>query len=847
MLTALDYYFLRTPLLPFQALNEIAQKPFNKETISALWKDPVIKEAIFIASHSLYKEVEEYLRFEGDNYKKEEKLKHSLFKYLTRMSTRCTPFGLLAGISEGEISNTTDLRLISREHYKRFVRLDMNYLLSFVNALIEDEEVFRQIKLYPNNTILKLSSFSRYVEFKFSGSYKQGQLVSVENSFYTDLILATAKKGATPVELSHAIVNADDEIHYDDAYAFVKECFENQLLTHNLRPFITGEDPLKQVLDKLNGINKTPELQHKLDQLQGVAHELQKLNSSSIGVNTSSFIQLNETLKELNEKNELNFFFQLDLYKPSIGAQLNRSVTKDLQKAFKLLCIDNKGGTPHLNTFKRKFLERYGDKEVPLLEVVDPDLGLGFPVDGNTTNSYPWIQDIPLEGPVKQANQTNSAWTSFLTTKYLEALTERRTTIDLTDQDVEPFLSQDIKDLPDLLYSVCSIIAPSPEAIDKGEYIIYHDITAGNPVGTIAGRFCYLNPEIHKHVKQTAELVEKSHPEKIYAEVLFLSQDRAGNIALRPILGSFEIPIFERSSLPDKNMISLDDLYVSVDNDQIILRSEIHNKEVVPRMSNAHAYMNSSVPVYRFLCSLHHDNTKYRFGWDRYPILPDNTFLPRVAYGKVILAKARWIIRQSDLQPYDPDSLPKRLRQFIKNLNIPPKVELIDSDGSPLLINLNNSEGFNILTASIKNHHSVVLEEYLFSNGSFPTDNSSSHGFINEFIIPFKTDKASTLNHRRIPVSQSAQRTFLPGSEWVYYKLYCGKNSANKVLTEYLQPLVRELKRKNLIKKWFFIRYADPEHHLRVRFLSNKAGNYEILQLFNRFMLSAIDNKLIWK
>ncbi|WP_299679489.1 thiopeptide-type bacteriocin biosynthesis protein [uncultured Dokdonia sp.] len=64
----------------------------------------------------------------------------------------------------------------------------------------------------------------------------------------------------------------------------------------------------------------------------------------------------------------------------------------------------------------------------------------------------------------------------------------------------------------------------------------------------------------------------------------------------------------------------------------------------------------------------------------------------------------------------------------------------------------------------------------------------------------------------------NTQRTFIPGDSWVYYKIYTGTKTSDIVLTEAIKPITEELFKKGCIDQWFFIRYADPKHHIRVRF-----------------------------
>ncbi len=64
----------------------------------------------------------------------------------------------------------------------------------------------------------------------------------------------------------------------------------------------------------------------------------------------------------------------------------------------------------------------------------------------------------------------------------------------------------------------------------------------------------------------------------------------------------------------------------------------------------------------------------------------------------------------------------------------------------------------------------------------------------------------------------STKRTYILGDEWLYYKLYCGARSSDVILTETIKPLTEDLLDKGLIDSWFFIRYGDPDSHIRIRF-----------------------------
>ncbi len=69
------------------------------------------------------------------------------------------------------------------------------------------------------------------------------------------------------------------------------------------------------------------------------------------------------------------------------------------------------------------------------------------------------------------------------------------------------------------------------------------------------------------------------------------------------------------------------------------------------------------------------------------------------------------------------------------------------------------------------------------------------------------------------------QNTFYPGQQWLYFKIYCGYHTADKIIAKTLLPFSCALIQQNSIEKWFFIRYHDPDHHIRYRLKINQAKN----------------------
>lgn len=96
--------------------------------------------------------------------------------------------------------------------------------------------------------------------------------------------------------------------------------------------------------------------------------------------------------------------------------------------------------------------------------------------------------------------------------------------------------------------------------------------------------------------------------------------------------------------------------------------------------------------------------------------------------------------------------------------------------------------------------------------------------------------------------NQSLQQNFMIGDQWLYYKIYTGVKTGDAVLTKIIKPVVIKLLKKKIIDKWFFIRYSDPDFHIRVRFRCLSPEN--IAQIINGLfdpLKSYLELDLIWK
>ena len=90
------------------------------------------------------------------------------------------------------------------------------------------------------------------------------------------------------------------------------------------------------------------------------------------------------------------------------------------------------------------------------------------------------------------------------------------------------------------------------------------------------------------------------------------------------------------------------------------------------------------------------------------------------------------------------------------------------------------------------------------------------------------------------------RRTFIIGEEWIYYKIYCGPKTIDKLLIG-LSSIFDTREFKQTIDKWFFLRFKDPDNHLRIRFhFRDNIDIQYVAKLMEGFLSPFVKNDLVW-
>lgn len=700
-------------------------------------KLPAVDEAIFLASPDLHSQMKEWLNGELTDNKKRRKLHYGLMRYILRMCTRPTPFGLFAGFSLGKWDKEGRVEYPGQAKYERHTRLDMNYLCALAQDLAKHPVIKERILFYPNSSIYPVSDQLRYVEYRYRQKARRTHhIVAVDNSEYLQKVLDKAAGGAYLKDLAELLV--DDDITMEEARDFINELIESQVLVNDLEPAITGPEFVEQILSILEPIEGIDDVK-KL--IYHARDELVKVDNSQIGTTTSNYLSIAEDIKPLGTGYELKFLFQTDMVKPTLHCTLEWRVARDVLRGSDIMNkLSGKPSSTTMTQFRDAFFERYETREVPLLQALDTESGIGYRQTGAAGDIAPLVDDLAVPGQPTQGSDIR--WNrvqSFLFGKYKESLINDLYEVEITDKEMETFES-DWSDLPDTFSCMVKIVEESKED-ENGMQPKKVLLTGfgGSSSGNLLGRFCHADPATDTFVKEITAKEGELNPDVILAEIIHLPESRVGNVLLRPVLRQYEIPYLAKAAVPPEDQIKLPDLMVSVRRNRVVLRSKRLNKEVVPRLTNAHNYSYNALPVYHFLADLQTQGRRGGLGFNWGSLANEYEFLPRVVYKNIIFSPATWNIKNDDIKDLvkikENLKLVEAVKEWRKAKKLPARVLLADSDNK-LFIDLDNALCIKTLFSVTKNRGGFQLVEFLF-NPENAVVKGKEGVFTNEFVLSF--------------------------------------------------------------------------------------------------------------
>jgi hypothetical protein len=562
------FFAWRTPLLPFDEIlawsdgleaPTAGEDPERREAacaadrarlvsrLRAALTRPEVREALFLASPGLEERLNPWLSGRAD--RDDPKMERALVRYFARMAGRATPFGLFAGCSVGTVGAATRLDLVARACYTRHTRLDMDYLVTLIDGLVRQPEIRRGLRFDVNSSLYAVGDRFRYFEVRRNGEGWTHHHVALEATDYLAATLERAREDSSASALAASLLEDDPGAASDEAEEYIGELIGNQVLVSELRPGVTGPEPIHDLVARLRERSAAP----IADRLERVRRELEALDAGGPGVEPSQYRRIAARLEELPGEPRIDRLFQVDLVKPAMRARLGTAVLDEILRGVSLLHrLCRRPRDDRLARFREAFARRYEGREVPLVEALDEEAGVGFDgLDGEDRDASSLLDDLAFPKGAEEPG-TWGRRESILMRKLCEALACGATAIDIQPEDLKAMAEPSPPPLPDSFAVMAAVAAASEGALDRGEFQVRLDGVSGPSGAQLLGRFCHADPLLQEYVARLVQAEEALRPDAVFAEIVHLPEGRMGNILARPVLRDFEIPYLGGAAVPPR-------------------------------------------------------------------------------------------------------------------------------------------------------------------------------------------------------------------------------------------------------------------------------------------------------
>lgn len=806
-----DVLMVRAPLLPLR------REDGAGATFAGMIDDPAVRRAIAVASRTLAASAQRPAR----DARAQRRRDASLLRYFLRMTSRPTPFGLCAGAALGRFGAHTDLRLADAPPVVRS-RPDMVVLHQAIDAL-EAQPAIRSglaVVAHPAVTVRRGRATLGGIEAQHTAA--GAARISMRATPALRRVLELARQPIGWAELAAALCAATPGATLEKADGLLEELRRCGFLITDLRPPLTAADPFGHVVARLRAIASATDVAGRLAALQARLAAWDAAPAAAAAADFAALAAEVETALGVPFRTPL----QVDMRWPLAGDGVNIAVGHEAARAAELLLRLTpfpSGLTPIL-AYREAFTARYGsDRDVPLLEMLDPDQGIGPPPDPNDL--------VPLRSPARDRMLIDIA---------ARALHDRARVVELTGTMIATLQTWSPRraDAPASLDLYVAVAAASAQAIDAGDFAV----VVGPNVGAAAagrnlGRFAeLLGTEGGAALRRIARAEQRQRPDRVFAELIFPPERaRTANVVTRPQTRDHQIGL-RASAHPDgMRTIPLDELVVRVTAGRFALLWQAPGAP--PRrveVCAGHMLNHKRAPALcRFLADVGRDGMVQLNGFD-WGVARDFPYLPRLQAGRVVLRLAQWRIDplHGDLAAADDVAFGAALARWRAHWNVPRHVFLGSGDGPSdhrLLLDLDDGAQAAILREEIgrlaAGGHVLLQEAYPAPDQAWLQ--GPGGGYVGELVVSLLRRSGEVASETVAPVSAPvpmAQRLRPPGSDWLYLKLYCDPAVEDALIGEAIADFAGALQARRQISGWSFLRYSDPAPHLRLRLHGRSGG-----------------------
>ncbi|WP_329529384.1 lantibiotic dehydratase [Streptomyces sp. NBC_01462] len=723
----------------------------------------------------------------------------SVMRYRLRMTGRATPNGLFAGIAPASFGARPGWTW--GECHRAVVRADGDWIADLIARLEAIPEVLRRLNVTANNTAY-VRGDRLILPYPPRSRRTQNNHAAEVSLRYTSAVRTAVDAAASPVPFSTVVGRVKSEfpdVAPDRVEELATRLIERGVLISSLHAPSATLNALDHVVQQAEAVDAPPatDLVADLQAIRDAIRQHNQVLAPADGQRQRTDLRQKMTALSTAKPQPITLDLRMDC-----SLTLPPKVAREAEAATSALArlTAYPFGTPAWKDFHNRFFERYGiNSLVPVRDLVDPDVGLGFPA------GYRDAEPAQREALTSREQR--------LLALAQAAVLDARDEICLDETLIRTLTMgyQGDPQVPAHTELRFQIRATSQAALESGDFTLY-GVAPSRGIGTTIGRSLgLLRGEDQARATAVLKGLPVNAPGSLPTQVSFTPLDRGdANVTRVAEILPAVISLAEHRPM-DERTIPLDDLAVGCDRRRLYLVSLSRRCLLDPMTLHALDLRAHTPPLARFLTEISRSQTAVLTGfpWASATALP---YIPRVRYGRTILSPARWRLDRTDL----PDRRAswkewrKATDEWRARRRVPDEVALTESD-QHLPLNLSEGAHLALLRAHLDTNDSASLIETHSDGGWF---NGRAHEIIALMtatrppqwpaVPPITRDQLHTRNHGHLPGTQP----------WLLVKLYGHLRRQPDILATHLPKLLAQWDEP---PTWWYTRYRDPRYHLRLR------------------------------
>ena len=835
------FFVFRVPILPSQAIEDLKSATLDATAngaatpLHAWWGEAALKNAISLQSPSLAEAIERTLA--GGTNGRPTSVDLPLYRYVSRSAFRCTPRGLFAAAGLGRITTRTALAFGGSNH-RVVVDLALDYLSSLLHHILQSHLILDDVRLLINPMLYVSGKAVSLWETSGVGANRSRlQVVLAASERLLHILREFGDDRRTVAEARKLLLACG--VRQSELERALAELSQRQILVPEIGVSTTALDPVGHLIEQLPGVGPLREVRASL---RKVRRECKATQWTPSTMSLHELQRLTQALPPVSGFASVNRFFQIETECRCNSITISEDVVASIADAVgRLRFAFGDLHAERLTVFAEAFLERYGEATVPVLQVLDPERGILTSL---------MLPEARSRWPLRGRRQAML--------RLLHAALEHRAHTAEIDEEFWDSLGVDsVRELQPAFSVVCTVLGASTVDVDGGRYEVLLDSIVGSEGTELWGRLGRFSRKARGAALMLHRRLAKADGNAIRADVLY-APILGCDVAWHPGAHRYTIACSATVESQGVHSIPLSDLYVQIRGRKVRVVSKRLARSVMPVVGSAFDPALAAEPAFRFLLAVSQQESATPLEWD-WGDLSTSPFLPRVRYRSVTLAPARWHVDHADTaaMPLTDDAAVRRANwERWSALRRIPDLVAIRFGEDRLVCSLAHPLGLQMLHKEIAASGFARLEEVRADALDLCATNGSKR-YIHEMVIPFVrgTNGAGPASEgyalRGAPLLWSekfGEGVCLPGSEWLYVKLYASPRQIQAMLRCDMPELVSELRRSSALREWFFFRYKDPDWHLRLRFrLVSKGLREQAFGLVNSACARLQNDGTIWR